>query len=59
MLRLSLWGLEALFKVNNTLSASVRVLESAIADLKKEMKDVSGLAVFPQSLERHEGAQDR
>ncbi|KAK3290899.1 uncharacterized protein B0H64DRAFT_446714 [Chaetomium fimeti] len=42
MLRLSLWGLEALFKVNNTLSASVRVLESAIVDLKREMKNGPG-----------------
>ncbi|RYO85106.1 hypothetical protein DL766_006716 [Monosporascus sp. MC13-8B] len=41
-LQLSLWGLEALYKLNNTMAESVRIIEQAKADLNKEIQDGPG-----------------
>ncbi|RYP76969.1 hypothetical protein DL770_007143 [Monosporascus sp. CRB-9-2] len=40
-LQLSLWTLEALYKLSNTMAGSLRRIEQAKADLKREIDDVS------------------
>jgi len=39
-LRLSLWSLEALYKMSNTLATSVGTVEEAIADINREIEQV-------------------
>jgi len=39
-LRLSLWNLEALYKLNNTVSASVKTIEGAITDINRQVEEV-------------------
>ncbi|KAK4121815.1 hypothetical protein N657DRAFT_98270 [Parathielavia appendiculata] len=39
-LRLSLWSLEALYKMSNTMATSVRTIELAIADVNREIQEV-------------------
>lgn len=40
-LRLSLWSLEALYKLSNTLATSVKTVEEAIEDMTREINQVS------------------
>jgi hypothetical protein len=40
-LRLSLWTLQALHKVSNTMATSVRTIELAIADVNREIQEAS------------------
>ena len=39
-LRLSLWSLEALYKMSNTLATSVSTVEGALADINREIEKV-------------------
>ncbi|KAK3376331.1 hypothetical protein B0T24DRAFT_218093 [Lasiosphaeria ovina] len=46
-LRLSLWSLEALYKMSNTLAMSVKAIEEAIEDVKREVQKVEKLRQRP------------
>ena len=39
-LRLSLWSLEALYKISNTMATSIQTIELAVADVTRETEEV-------------------